>query len=308
MRPNISAGKEDILIFAPHCDDGVMMAGGYASKTKKYGGRVKVVFLTGNDTRLNEAYNAWKIIGLNKTDLIYLAFDNKWSSTNHIINEYYNFKRNDDCSLTLKNVHKKLEIIRNLINEINPEIIFIPLYEGGHIGHDITNYLVSTALKMLQKKITLYECPEYNYYFSIIHTPEIFLDIFSKLIPFVDYNAPRTFCNSSDALYPSMTQEELDIKKQMLSQFVSQRPEVLLLHFGFNDRFNLYDSHNYYLPPHDYGNYWIYNLCKKLRSTVNRFIRGLFSKPYCRLSTIKTENNLIPLSPLLKNVRLGLVE
>ena len=120
---NVQAGDEDILIFAPHPDDGVIIAGGYALQTKKNGGEVKVVFLTGDSARLEEAFNAWSLIGLKKEDLILAEVDDQ------------------EGRLTLDDVSPKTEAIGRIITSIDPDIVFVPLYEGGHIEHDRTNYL-----------------------------------------------------------------------------------------------------------------------------------------------------------------------
>lgn len=273
---NVRAGKEDILIFAPHCDDGVIIAGGYALQIKKNGGKVKVAFLTGNSTRLNEANNAWSLIGLEKEDLIRLDID-----------------KNEQ--LSSEGMSEKIQTLRNLIIKVDPDTIFIPLYEGGHIDHDITNYLVSTAVKSSQKNIRLYESPEYNYYFSLRSTPEKFLDVFSRLIPFFEYHAPPSFLEPDNGLYLCMTAEEIELKKKMLREFVTQQPKTLVMHFGFNDRFKPYVGHDYYSAPHDYGNFLVY----KARYSGNKWLRLFFSRPYWKLLTIHTYENRRTLDSLL---------
>jgi LmbE family N-acetylglucosaminyl deacetylase len=274
---NVTAEKNNILIFAPHPDDGVIIAGGYAIQTLKKGGRVKVTLLTDNKIRLKEAYSAWSVIGLEQEDILRVNLGK-------------------DLHLTLEDLPRKLEILRNIIVGINPSIIFMPLYEGGHHDHDIANYLVSSAVESLSKKIVLYESPEYNYFFSIKMTPGKLLDLLSKLIPFFEYHAPPSFINPDNALYLCMTPEEVELKKQMLSQFHSQHPENLLMHFGFNDRFKVYEKHDYCMPPHDYGNVLIY----KLRNSSFKVVKRLLSRPYWKFNTMFTQEKRKKLGSLLK--------
>lgn len=274
---NITAGKEDVLIFAAHCDDAVIMAGGYAIQITKSGGKVKIVYLTGSDVRLQEAYDAWGVIGLGKEDITCLRFDN-------------------NVNLTLTDSQNKIGIITKLIEEFNPSIIFTSIYEGGHRDHDITNYLVSEAVKSLKANILIYECPEYNYYFSFKNTPEKFLDVFSKVIPLFQYHSPPSFIDPSNALYLCMSEEEIETKKNMLRKFITQRPNTLITHFGCNDRFQRYTVHNYYLPPHDYGSKIVY----MARYSKIRFLRRFFRRPYWKLYTIYSYEDRLPLSGLLE--------
>jgi LmbE family N-acetylglucosaminyl deacetylase len=281
-RCDVMAGNEDILIFAPHPDDGVIIAGGFALQTKRNGGKVTVVFLTGGSTRLEEAYQAWSLIGLTREDLIRLHVDDL------------------EGRLTLDNEEDKIEAIEEIITEVNPEIIFIPLYEGGHIEHDITNYLVSRTVKRLRRNVRLYECPEYNFYFSVNNTPEKILDCLSKFVPFFEYYAPPSFINSEGAYYLCMTNREAETKKRMLRQFKSQLPETLVKHFGFNDRFKPYTEHDYHARPHDYGNSLVY----AMRYSHMSAMRRIFSRPMWKKWTVYTMDDRRPLQPLLMR-RLG---
>ena len=277
---NAVAGSQNILIFAPHPDDGVIMAAGYAMQTRKNGGEVKVAYLSGNHQRLKEALNAWKIIGLAENDLIRLKIDRK-------------------DRLLKEEIDEKIKYLRMVIEDMRPQIIFMPLYEGGHFEHDLTNYLVSRAAVSIGDRITIYECPEYNYYFSIKNTPEKFLDIFSQLLPFFRFHAPPSFINQDNTQYLCMTDEEIEIKKSMLSNFVSQHPDDLIRYFGFNDRFQAYKTHDYYLPPHNYGNGIVYQVRYSQSAVIRKLFHWVFSRPFWQLDTIYSEEERRPLSNLL---------
>tara|TARA_Y100000031_G_scaffold85648_1_gene94298 strand:+ start:562 stop:996 length:435 start_codon:yes stop_codon:yes gene_type:complete len=80
----ITAGDDNIVIFAAHQDDGVIMAGGYAVQTIKNGGSVNVVYIfdgeTGNGrkrniVRMNESIKAWELAGVKKENISFLDYD-----------------------------------------------------------------------------------------------------------------------------------------------------------------------------------------------------------------------------------------
>ena len=266
----------NIMIFSPHCDDDIIIAGGYANRVLEKEGTVNVVYLTNTDDRLREENTAWDLVTLGKRNLIPLGFE-------------------ENIESLLDKKEEILNQLRLIICEHHPQAIFIPLYEGGHAMHDLTNYLVSTVVKHSFKNIVLYECPEYNYYFSFTNTPEKISDIFSKLIPFFEYHAPPTFLESGKHYYLKLSHAELVKKISMLKQFKSEKPKDLIMHFGFDDRFKLYSDHDYTQPPHDYGNKFI----RYCRYGENDHLKRLFSRPYWKYKTIYSKNNLRDLSGII---------
>jgi LmbE family N-acetylglucosaminyl deacetylase len=276
----VVAGNQNILIFSPHPDDGAIMAAGYAMQTKKNEGEVKIAYLTGNDQRMQEAYSAWELIGLTKNDLVRLEIDR-------------------DDRLFNKDINEKVSYLKKIIEDTRPQIIFVPLYEGGHFEHDFTNYLVSRAVDSIEREIVVYECPEYNFYFSLTNTPEKFLDVFSRLIPFFEFHAPPSFINLGKAQFLCMTEEEIELKKRMLAKFMTQHPDHLVMYFGFNDRFQPYQYHDYYVPPHDYGNAIVNGGMRSESIVVRKIFNKLFVRPFWKINTIYSEEERHPVSSLL---------
>jgi LmbE family N-acetylglucosaminyl deacetylase len=272
---NFTARGEDLLIVAPHPDDCVIMAGGYAMQTLQRGGRVRVAWLTGTPDRFREGRNAWGLIGLGPESLIEV--------------------RLAPVNLDLDHLEEWTRVLRELVAEAQPDVVVVPLYEGGHRDHDLANYLTARAVASLPEPVELLEAPLYNYYFSLRHTPEKLLDALSKRIPFYDYNAPPTFVASGPRRVLCMSEPELALKRRMLEQFVSQHPEDLVLHFAFNDRFQRYREHDYTSPPHDYGIGWI----RSVREEGPPWLARYFDKPYWKRKTIFAEKDRRPLGPLL---------
>ncbi|MEJ2627402.1 MAG: PIG-L family deacetylase [bacterium] len=161
-RRYIQAKGEDILIIAPHQDDCVAIAGGYAVQTVEKGGHVYILYITDGYeedrvTRRQEAVKAWSTFSETSVTLDFLPYINNKSF------------------LSREEIDKGIDEITNYIKRVNPETIFVPLYEGGHYQHDVINYMVSRALKNLAIDCTVYESPIYNFFMSFKTTAMIIL-------------------------------------------------------------------------------------------------------------------------------------
>ncbi len=258
-RHYIHATGEDILIVAPHQDDCVAIAGGYAIQTKEKGGQVTVLYVTGgipgdNPIRRQEALNAWATIGVSKSSLFFLKH---YISTGLVDREEI-----DVC----------LNELTKFIEEIQPKTIFIPLYEGGNYQHDVTNYMVSEAINRCNSEITVYESPEYNFYFSFETTPEKILSGFARLIPFISYDYSPEPVKNDTVYYLEMTTEQLQLKRQMLAKFTTQNPKQLVKRFGFTDRYQKLHQYDYAKPPFDYK----FSLARKINFVKSLPVVGKF--------------------------------
>jgi LmbE family N-acetylglucosaminyl deacetylase len=241
----ITANDDNICIFAAHQDDGVIMAGGYAIQTIKNGGSVNIVYIfdgeTGNGRkrnilRMNESFKAWKLAEVGKENIIFLDYD-----------EYFGL-------IDKKKIETCIEEVTTLLKKNNYDVIFLPLYEGGHYKHDITNYIVSRAYLRSGVKGKLYECPEYNAYYSIKNTPDKFLSLITKFVPFYEYRSPPSFIRKENRWYLEMSNNELELKRRMLQTFRSQGGKGLLGLYGYKDSFQTYTGYDYSEPPFDYEN------------------------------------------------------
>lgn len=239
----ITADDDNIVIFAAHQDDGVIMAGGYAVQTIKNGGSVNVVYIfdgeTGNGrkrniVRMNESIKAWELAGVKKENISFLDYD-----------QYYGL-------IDEKEIKSCINDVTDLLKEHNFDIIFIPLYEGGHYQHDVTNYVVSRAYIRSGMKCKLHECPEYNAYYSLKYTPEKILSLISMLIPFYEFKSAPSFIRNGNHLYLNMSEEELILKRKMLQAFESQDVEGLLDLYGYKDSYQIYTDYDYSRPPFNY--------------------------------------------------------
>mgnify|MGYP000415598682 CR=1 FL=1 len=215
------------------------IAGGYAIQTVEMGGKVNVLYVTNgcpddNCTRKKEAFDAWSTIGVGQSALHFLRYP--------VLTGLTERTEIDTC----------ITEIGEFIKGCNPDLIFVPLYEGGNYQHDVTNYIVSEALREYKLNISVYEAPEYNFRFSLKVTPEKILSGFTKLIPFVKYNYPPEPVRDDKVYYLNMSTHQLELKRTMLSKFKTQNPDKLVERFGFEDRYQRLHNYDYSRPPFNY--------------------------------------------------------
>jgi len=239
-RMYIQAKGEDILIIAPHQDDCVAIAGGYAVQTVEKGGHVYILYITDGYeedrvTRRQEAVKAWSTFSETSVTLDFLPYINNKSF------------------LSREEINKGIDDINKYIKRVNPETIFIPLYEGGHYQHDVTNYMVSRVLKNLETGCTVYESPIYNFFMSFKTTPEKILSGLARFIPLVTYDYPPEPVRNDQVYYLEMTDSQLEKKKNIITEFKTQNPHKLRERWGFCDRYQKLHAYDYSQPPFNYN-------------------------------------------------------
>jgi LmbE family N-acetylglucosaminyl deacetylase len=239
FRP-IEAGGEDILIVAPHQDDCVAIAGGYALQTKARGGNVRVLYVTdgmenGTPARRSEALRAWAMAGVKEPDIRFLDYASLTGLTGR--------DEIDAC----------IGLIESEIRNSRPETIFTPLYEGGHYQHDVVNYMTAEAVRRSGFGGRVFESPEYNFYLSFRTTPEKILSGLLRFVPFADYDYPPEPVLTDTVYRLHMTEDQLRTKRRMIEAFESQHPDMLVKRFGCEDRFQKMHAYDYTRPPFDWN-------------------------------------------------------
>ncbi|MFO7891225.1 MAG: PIG-L family deacetylase [bacterium] len=235
----IQSKGEVILIIAPHQDDCVAIAGGYAVQTVEKGGHVHILYTTDGYqddkvTRKQEAVKAWSMLGTQSVTLDFLPYNNNASF------------------LYKEEIDKVIDEIGTYILKVRPETIFIPLYEGGHYQHDVTNYMVSKALEKFNVHCSVYESPVYNFYMSLKTTPEKILSGLVRFIPLVSYDYPPEPVRNDKVYFLKMTDAQLQKKKDIISEFKTQTPHKLIERWGFCDRYQKQHAYDYSKPPFNY--------------------------------------------------------
>jgi LmbE family N-acetylglucosaminyl deacetylase len=160
---------QSALVFSPHFDDETLGCGGTIIAKRSAGARVVIAFMTDGSTshkqflpaeelrrlRKNEGLNAAKALGVNSTDVVFLGYEESRL-----------------CEKESKATCK----VKHLIEEYNPEEIFIPhtnepdLWSGDHLA---TNRIVKSALRSLHKSKIVCEYPIWYWF----HWPWVGMDI-----------------------------------------------------------------------------------------------------------------------------------
>jgi hypothetical protein len=112
----------------------------------------------------------------------------------------------------------------------------LPMFEGGHIHHDILAALLGTIVTSRDSS-EVYEAPEYNPYVSINNMPHRIVALCMRwLFGLVSYYGPPDGIDSRPVERFQLAPEELDIKRRMLACFASQNASSLSLTRGYPHR------------------------------------------------------------------------
>lgn len=168
MNTNIFENKTT-LIFLPHEDDEINIAGGLLENLKNINCKIKIVYSTNGDFateskyRIKEAIKSLKVLGVSKENIIFLGYSDQYSDgENHIYmsekiwksqkniyrtntpnnQDYHYLKHGNHAEFTKDNF---LNDIQNAIEDIMPDIIISVDYDS-HADHRALSLSVEKAL------------------------------------------------------------------------------------------------------------------------------------------------------------------
>ena len=212
-----------LLILSPHEDDCVISCGGIGPRNHALGGATRIVYLAPDETpglperRAEEARTAWQQAGVAPSDLMHL-----------------------DLLPRLRQRHpQKLRAagarLRAIIDEFQPTVLVMPMFEGGHIHHDMVAGLIGTIVTPADS-FEIYEAPEYSPYASLRFTPHRVIALCTRWLVLVSYYGPPDGIDGRPVLKFRLTAAELDAKRRMLGAFVSQNAPSLMETRSYPDR------------------------------------------------------------------------
>jgi LmbE family N-acetylglucosaminyl deacetylase len=124
---------QKVLIFSPHQDDETIAAGGYIAQSIKNKAFVRIVLVTDGNKyhlkkiRYKEFEKATSILGVKKSNLIFLNYPDGFLNKQNYFEVYNNFKTQ--------------------IDNFNPDIIIYPHPLDSHPDHSTTGKIVKDILK-----------------------------------------------------------------------------------------------------------------------------------------------------------------
>ncbi|MCA0303458.1 MAG: PIG-L family deacetylase [Proteobacteria bacterium] len=214
-----------LLILAPHEDDCTIGAGGVGARNRRLGGATRIVYLAADEApgmaerRAAEARAAWALAGVPEEDVLHVDL-------------LPPFRHPDPARL-----RAAARALRRLIDEFAPAVIVVPMFEGGHVHHDMTAALVA-QVRTAGDRFTVLEAPEYGPYTSLLNTPHRILALCTRwLFGLVSYYGPPDGVDGRPILKVRLDAADLDCKRRMLATFESQNGPSLATTKGYPDRF-----------------------------------------------------------------------
>jgi len=219
-----------LLILAPHEDDCVISAGGIGARNRRLGGITRIVYLAPDETpglaerRAAEARAAWREAGLAPSDLRHLDL-------------LPPLRRRDPLRL-----QAAAKTLRSIIDDFQPTAIVMPMFEGGHVHHDMVAALVG-SLVTPQDKFAVFEAPEYSPNVSLNDTPHRIIALSIRwLFGLVSYQGPPDGIDGRPLMKFRLDPGELDCKRRMLAAFASQNAPSLVATRCYPDRLARWDQ------------------------------------------------------------------
>ncbi len=219
-----------LLILAPHEDDCTIGAGGIGSRNRRLGGVTRIVYLAADEApgmaprRAAEARTAWALAGVPPEDVLHVDL-------------LPPFRQPDPPRL-----RQAARTLRRLIDDFRPAVIVVPMFEGGHVHHDMTAGLVA-QLRAAGDTFEVLEAPEYGPYTSLLYTPHRVLALCTRwLFGLVSYYGPPDGVDGRPILKYRLDAVDIDCKRRMLAAFESQNGPSLADTKGYVDRFARLDA------------------------------------------------------------------
>lgn len=219
-----------LLIFAPHEDDCVISAGGIGARNHDLGGITRIVYMAPDEApamagrRTAEAQSAWTTAGIDTSNLLHLDL-------------LPHLRQRDPHKL-----QHATAALQSIIEDFRPDVIVMPMFEGGHVHHDMAASLVG-SIAVSHVNIEVFEAPEYSPYVSIRRTPHRVIALCTRwLLGLVSYYGPPDGIDERPVLKVRLTLAELELKRRMLRAFESQNATSLMETRSYPDRLVRWDQ------------------------------------------------------------------
>ena len=213
-----------LLILAPHEDDCAIAAGAIGACNQRLGGETRIVYLAQDETpgrpdvRASEARAAWAIAGVAAGNLYHLPV-------------LPPLRQSDPQQL-----RAAARALRAAIDEFRPDAVIVPMFEGGHIHHDMLAGLMG-VIAAPGDRFAVFEAPEYGPYVSLNHTPHRVIALCARwLLGLVSYYGPPDGVDGRPIEIPRLGAADLATKRRMLSCFTSQNAPSLVATRSYPDR------------------------------------------------------------------------
>jgi LmbE family N-acetylglucosaminyl deacetylase len=228
-----------LLILAPHEDDCAIAAGGIGACNQRLGGATRIVYLARDESgiaerRAAEARAAWREADLDSSNLQHLDL-------------LPPLRQRDPRKL-----REVAATLRSIIDDFKPTVVIVPMFEGGHIHHDMTAALI-TSIVSPEDRFDVFEAPEYGPYVSLQNTPHRVIALTSRwLFGLLAYYGPPDGVDSRPIYKFRLDPVDLMCKRRMLAAFTSQNVPSLVATKSYPDRLVRLDTARRRRQPFDF--------------------------------------------------------
>lgn len=133
------------LIFEPHDDDLIISMGGTALKLIENGYALKTVQMT-DGRHGSEKIEPEELVKVRREE------KNKELDVLEIDAEFLDYEDGKLWDLMQNNSEEVVDKIRKILENFNPDVVFMPARDEGHPDHRATNIIVSRALEVSEIK------------------------------------------------------------------------------------------------------------------------------------------------------------
>ncbi len=256
-----------LLILAPHEDDCAISAGGVGARNHRLGGTTRIVYLAPDETpglsevRAAEARDAWAVPGVAPSNLQHTPLLPPLR---------------ERAPETLRTAAGEL---RRIIDGFQPDIVVVPMFEGGHVHHDMLAALLGRIVTA-SDRFAVFEAPEYSPYVSVDNTPHRIVALCTRwLFGLVSYYGPPDGIDGRPVDKFRLDPADIDAKRRMLACFVSQNAPALVGTRAYPDRLVRMKFEREWRQPFDFGSSYLRLSLAARRVLPGWVARGLFPGP-----------------------------
>ncbi len=232
-----------LLVLSPHEDDCTIMAGGLGARNARLGGATCIAYLAPDEkpgmaeVRAREASAAWRIAGVADDALVRL----------------------DLLPALLARDPAKLRAavgaLRSVVDAFGPTVVIVPMFEGGHVQHDMTAALLDEVVRP-DDRFAVYEAPEYGPFVSLAYTPHRIVALCARWLGVSYYGVPDGV-DGRPVNRVALDAADLAAKRGMLAAFASQNGASLAQTCSYPDRLVPWRRDAARATPFDFGRSWL---------------------------------------------------
>ncbi len=166
--------------------------------------------------------------------------------------------------------------LRSIIDGFRPTVVIVPMFEGGHVHHDVTAALLDEIVRP-DDRFEIYEAPEYGPCTSLAYTPHRVIALCGRwLFGLISYYGAPDGVDDRPVNRVELDSADLDCKRCMLAAFASQNGASLSLTSSYPDRLVRWRRNKGRTTPFDVARSYLQFVLRARRIFPARIVDRLF--------------------------------